>query len=162
MIGFDKHDHAGCIAAVLATAETRCAARRLQFTPVRRRVLEILLRRHRARAAYDILEDLKRDGLGSQPPAVYRALEFLIREGLAHRIERINAYAACTRPDGNPGAGHTPAFLICRDCGAVAETESGLGQGRLGAAARASGFVIERVAVEALGLCPACAGGLRG
>jgi Fur family zinc uptake transcriptional regulator len=89
---------------------------------------------------------------------VYRALEFLVREGLAHRIERINAYTACAQPGENPGDDHTPAFLICRDCGAVAETESGLGQGRLGAAARASGFAIERVAVEALGLCPACTG----
>lgn len=153
-IGFDDHNHARCVSAALAAAEARCSAQRLQFTPTRRRVLEILLRRHRALGAYDILEELKREGLGSQPPVVYRALEFLVREGLAHRIERVNAYAACARP----GAEHEPAFLICRDCGAVAETETGIGQGRLGAAAQASGFAIERVAVEALGLCPACAG----
>ena len=155
MIGFDPHNHASCVAALLKAAEARCVAGGLQFTPVRRRVLEILLRGHRALGAYDILDELKRDGLGSQPPAVYRALDFLVREGLAHRIERINAYAACARPGGD----HQPAFLICRDCGAVAETDSGFGQSRLGAAAEASGFAIERIAVEALGLCPACVGG---
>ena len=154
-LAFDRHNHDRCIAGALKRAETHCGARRLQFTATRRRVLEILLRGHRALGAYDILDELKRDGLGSQPPAVYRALDFLVREGLAHRIERINAYAACARPGGD----HQPAFLICRDCGAVAETDSGLGQSRLGAAAEASGFAIERIAVEALGLCPACVGG---
>lgn len=152
-LAFDRHNHAGCIADALREAEARCAARNLQFTRVRRRVLEILLQEHRALGAYDILAVLARDGLGSQPPVAYRALDFLVQNGLAHRIERLNAYAACARPDQD----HVPAFLICRACKAVAETETGLQQGRLGVAARAAGFSIERVVVEAEGLCPACA-----
>ena len=152
-IGFDAHDHRHCIAEALQTAEALCAERKLQFTPARRRVLEILLERHRAMGAYEILEILAAEGLGSQPPVVYRALDFLTANGLAHRIERMNAYTACA----HPGEAHVPAFLICRECKAVAEAETGLDGGRLGNAARATGFVIERVVVEAEGLCPVCA-----
>ncbi len=43
-IGFDAHNHARCIADTLRAADGLCADRGLQFTPVRRRVLEILLR----------------------------------------------------------------------------------------------------------------------
>jgi Fur family zinc uptake transcriptional regulator len=152
-IGFPTHDHSHCIADALKAAETLCADRKLQFTPVRRRVLEILLQEHRALGAYGILAELAKDGLGSQPPAVYRALDFLVQNGLAHRIEQLNAYTACVHADRD----HAPAFLVCRGCKAVAEAETELNQGRLGIAARHSGFVIERIVVEAEGLCPACA-----
>ena len=104
--------------------------------------------------AYDILEVLSSEGLGSQPPVVYRALDFLVKHGLAHRIEGLNAYTACAHLDHE----HVPAFLICRTCKAVAETDTGIAQGRLGQAAASAGFTIEKVVVEAEGLCPSCAG----
>ncbi len=73
--------------------------------------------------------------------------------GFAHKIERLNAFVACA----NPGASHSPAFMICRACEAVAEAQSPPSRGALGAAARATGFQIEGTMVEAVGLCPACA-----
>ena len=152
-IGFATHDHTTCIAEALEQAIARCQAQKLQFTPVRRRVLEILLEKHRALGAYEILDVLAADGLGSQPPVVYRALDFLVGHGLAHRIERMNAYTACAHPTHD----HVPAFLICRACKAVAESETELAQGRLGTAAQSAGFTIERIVVEAEGLCPDCA-----
>jgi Fur family zinc uptake transcriptional regulator len=82
------------------------------LTPVRRRVLEILLAQHRALGAYDILDTLREEGLGSQPPVADRALDFLIKNGFAHKIERLNAFIACT----HLGQSHTPAFLICWNC----------------------------------------------
>jgi len=151
-VGFDRHDHAQCIGTALAAVEAECAARRLQLTPTRRRVLEILLTEHRALGAYDVLERLAAEGLGSQPPVAYRALDFLVKHGFAHEIERQNAYVACA----HPGATHAPAFMICRKCGTVAEAQAREGGGSLGQAARASGFRIESTVVEAEGLCPAC------
>jgi Fur family transcriptional regulator, zinc uptake regulator len=151
-IAFEPHDHSHCRQDTLRHVEILCAENKLQFTPVRRRVLEILLRDHRALGAYDILPILAEDGLGSQPPAVYRALDFLVKNGLAHRIERFNAYTACAHLDRD----HVPAFLVCRGCKAVAEAETQLSHGRLGSAARDIGFTIERLVVEAEGLCPSC------
>tara|TARA_R110002074_G_scaffold3126_7_gene16919 strand:+ start:743 stop:1222 length:480 start_codon:yes stop_codon:yes gene_type:complete len=151
-IGFEHHDHAACVRTTLDKAEAHCAATGLRLTPVRRRALEILLAKHRALGAYDLLEVLAAEGLGAQPPVAYRALDFLVKAGFAHKIEALNAYIACA----HLGSDHAPAFLICRGCNSVAETDMAPAQGRLGAAARAAGFIIERTVVEAEGLCPEC------
>lgn len=150
---FAPHDHGPCVTDAMTKAEAYCTTHKLQFTPVRRRVLEILLDRHQAMGAYEILDMLKDEGLGSQPPVAYRALDFLVQHGMAHRIEQINAYAACM----HPGRDHAPAFLVCRNCKAVSESEVALDRGLLGDAARSSGFVIETTVIEARGLCPTCA-----
>jgi len=149
---FAAHDHAQCAADALARAEALTSAAGVRLTPVRRRVLEILLEEHRALGAYDVLARLAADGFGNQPPVAYRALEFLVDQGLAHRIQRLNAFTACV----HPGESHAPAFLICRICSAVAEAEAAPTRAALDAAADALGFTIERSTIEALGLCPAC------
>ena len=150
--GFATHDHAACVSDAMAVADEHCKKSGLRFTPVRRRVLEILLEKHRALGAYAILEQLSEDGFGAQPPVAYRALDFLVLHGLAHKIERLNAFTACA----HPGHDHAPAFMICRLCDAVAETASALSQGRLDEVAKATGFRIERTLVEAEGVCPSC------
>lgn len=154
-LGFEKHDHAHCIADGVAAVAAACQANGLQLTPVRRRVLEILLSEHRAMGAYEILDTLRAEGLGSQPPVVYRALDFLVKHGFAHKVERLNAFTACS----HPGQSHSPAFLICRSCSAVAEAAAEPAKGDLGAVAAEAGFEIEQAVVEAEGLCPACRGG---
>jgi Fur family transcriptional regulator, zinc uptake regulator len=152
-IGFETHDHANCIHAAIAAAEEHCARGGLRFTPVRRKALEILLQEHRALGAYEMLDRLREAGFGSQPPVAYRALEFLVANGFAHKIERLNAFIACA----HPGASHSPAFMICRLCQSVAEAQSAAARGTLGDAARVAGFTIERTVIEAEGICPACA-----
>lgn len=149
MKGFETHDHAACMRDAVAAADALCAASGLRLTPVRRRVLEMLLTGHRAMGAYEILDVLRAEGLGSQPPVAYRALDFLTRHGLAHRIERLNAFVACAQP----GAAHDPAFLICRKCDAVAETEADLAP-----VAAGTGFEVEATVVEMQGVCPRCRG----
>jgi len=151
-VGFDAHDHAACVASALAAAEDRCAQEGLRLTPVRRKVLELLLQEHRALGAYAILDELRAAGFGSQPPVAYRALDFLTAHGFAHKIERLNAFVACAKP----GENHSPAFMICRVCDAVVEVQSAPAKGALGAAARAAGFQIEKTVVEAEGICPIC------
>lgn len=149
---FHDHDHGVCSGGVMARAEAMAAAQGLRLTPVRRRTLEILLERHRALGAYEVLERLATEGFGRQPPVVYRALEFLVENGLAHRIRRLNAFAACM----HPGEAHQPAFLICRACNVVAEAPAAAVRAALEAAAADRGFTVERSSLEATGLCPAC------
>ncbi len=150
--GFTPHDHGACIQHGVEAAVRQCREAGLKLTPVRRRVLEILLERHRAMGAYEILDRLREEGLGSQPPVAYRALDFLTANGFVHRIERLNAFVACT----HAGDDHAPAFLICRACNRVAETDSSLPRAALAEAAQPLGFTVERAAIEAEGLCPAC------
>lgn len=151
---FQAHDHAHCTHDVLDRAEALARSQGARLTPVRRRVLEILLEEHRALGAYDVLNRLAAEGFGNQPPVAYRALDFLVEQGLAHRIRRLNAFAACM----HPGEAHAPAFLICRACNAVAEAPGRPIRAALDQAAAAMGFAVERATVEALGLCPACQG----
>lgn len=151
--GFEHHDHSHCIDSGVTAAEARCAAEGLNLTPVRRRVLELLLARHHALGAYDILDTLRQEGLGAQPPVAYRALDFLVTHGFAHKIERLNAFIACAAP----GHTHRPVFLICRDCHKVAEAPAAPVQATLRQAADRIGFSLDEAVIEALGQCPNCA-----
>lgn len=149
---FEPHDHQDCIVRTVAEAEAHCAREKLRLTPIRRRVLEILLEEHRAMGAYDVLSRLTAEGLGAHPPLAYRALDFLVSHGFAHRIARLNAFVAC----GRPGENHRPAFLICRSCNSVAEAHIPTDSSLLGDEAAAMGFKIESASIEAEGICPAC------
>ena len=152
LIGFEEHNHAACAANIIATAEAYCSTKKLQFTPTRRRVLELLLEEHRALGAYDILQRLSNEGLGAQPSVAYRALDFLLAHGFVHKIERLNAFVACAQPL----EAHAPAFMICRVCASVAEAPLTPSKGILGKLARQVGFKIEQTVIEAEGLCPNC------
>ena len=151
---FASHDHGHCAADVLARAEALAKDQGARLTPVRKRVLEILLEGHRAMGAYDVLQRLAAEGFGNQPPVAYRALDFLVEQGFAHRIRRLNAFTACM----HPGEPHAPVFLICRGCDGVAEAPAAPVRAALDAAASAMGFAVERTNIEALGLCPSCQG----
>jgi len=149
---FEDHDHHSCSASVMEQADALAAAKKLRLTPVRRRALEILLESHRAMGAYDVLERLAEDGFGKQPPVAYRALEFLVENGFAHRVRRLNAFAACM----HPGEVHAPCFLICTGCDQIAEASGRAVAQAMAQAAEKAGFQIERLNIEAAGLCTAC------
>ncbi|MCV2882782.1 transcriptional repressor [Actibacterium sp. XHP0104] len=137
---------------MMRRAEALAQDKGLRLTPVRKRTLEILLESHHALGAYDVLNRLAADGFGNQPPVAYRALDFLVENGLAHRIQRLNAFAACM----HPGQPHRPVFFICTGCDTVAEAP-GTGVGAaIATAAETVGFAVERMNIEAVGLCPAC------
>lgn len=155
-LGFAPHDHSECVSTSLTKVNARCIDEGLRLTPVRRKVLEILLAEHRAIGAYAILKKLGEHGFGSQPPVVYRALDFLVEHGFVHKIERLNAFVACTAPDDI----HAPAFMICRCCKAIAETSASTKSGVFGEAIEELGFQVEVAVIEIEGLCPECVGGV--
>ena len=151
------HHHAdgppaeGEIERALAAADHRLTAEGERMTAARLRVLALLLGAGEPVKAYDLIARFGEDGQPAKPPTVYRALEFLERKGLAHRIASISAYVACT----SGGRDHAAAFLICDCCGATQEVSSPVA-GDLGRAADAAGYAIERTTIEAHGRCPAC------
>jgi Fur family zinc uptake transcriptional regulator len=151
-IAFRKHDHRRCQRQLLSAVSELCTTRQLRLTPRRRQVLEIMLASHQPMGAYDILAELNRAGNADRiaPPIVYRALEFLLAEGLIHRIESRNAFITCVHP------GHESAaqFLICRDCEQVAELETS--EHSLLAAATNLGFAVDHSVVEITGVCARC------
>jgi len=123
---------------------------------LRRRVLEIVLASHRPMGAYEVLAAMTRDGAKPQPPTVYRALDFLRAQGFVHRIDSLNAFAACFAPD----KAHLGHFLLCRACGKAAEIEDAALDAALAAASGRLGFHAEREIVEITGVCADCASAL--
>lgn len=134
--------------AALAEAEARCKARGAAWTPPRRRTYELLLAAAAPRTAYELMESYKTGRRHAAPPTVYRALDFLVAIGLAHRVESRRAYLACAAP-GDP---HAAAFLICDGCGRTDELLHHLDDWGPAPA----GFVVRSISLEIRGTCPVC------
>ena len=148
------HDHGVCTASALASAETLCLARGARLTAVRRKVLGLVWQSHAPMGAYDLLARLNRGGGRVAPITVYRALDFLMAQGLVHRIASLNAYIGCS----HAGHAHAAQFLICKGCGSAAELESPALRRALAKAVSGRGFTIDHEIVEISGLCPHCKG----
>lgn len=115
-------------------------------------VLSALKTSAKPMTAYEILDEV-RTGALKAPVQVYRALQKLERLGLAHRVEALNAFVACS--DHHDGLQHRPGFVICRDCGAAREFEDT----RVASVARKAageGFRIEMISLEIYGRCAPC------
>jgi Fur family zinc uptake transcriptional regulator len=115
------------------------------------RVYAVLRAADKPMTAYDLLDALRAEGV-TAPLTVYRALRRLIADGLAHRLESLNAYVVCAHPDDS----HAPAFVVCEGCGAVDEIEDRQAIGLLTSDARRKGYAVSRMAVEMIGACRSC------
>tara|TARA_R110000868_G_scaffold78129_2_gene223190 strand:+ start:10269 stop:10739 length:471 start_codon:yes stop_codon:yes gene_type:complete len=133
----------------LAAADALCSRQGERLTPVRRRVLELVLTADRPVKAYDLLEALKPGPGSAKPPTVYRALDFLIGLGLVHKVEALNAFVGCTTVHTHSDG--CAELFICTHCGAVEERH-----GAPVSTHRPEGFRIERSVIEHFGHCSLC------
>lgn len=154
-IACSHHDHDHCISDALAAARDLCLGRGVRLTDLRLQVLELIWQNHKPLGAYTLMEMLaKANTRRVAPPTVYRALDFLLEQGLIHRINVLNAFIGCP----SPGTKHQSHFLICRACGVAIELdEPTLGQ-QIQQVAVGAGFTVEAQALEVSGLCANCAG----
>lgn len=137
---------------VLEQAEVLCRERGVRLTEQRKTVLELLCASDKPLSAYELLDRMRGAVRNPAPPTVYRALDFLLEQGLVHKLESLHAYIGCTHPD-HP---HASQFLICDDCGEVTEVEDPSVAKSLKSAGRAVGFRTKRPVVEVLGTCAQC------
>lgn len=151
------HEHERCVAQALAAAEVKCLAHGMRLTPIRKRVLELIWGSHEPVKAYDLLDKLRADDRRAAPPTVYRALDFFLELGLVHRIASLNAYVGC----GQPKQPHSSQFLICSECGNVAELDDPQVSRLLEEKARQLGFKVDRETVEITGRCSQCVRAMR-
>ena len=145
--------------AILDRAAEQCAARGAQLTPLRRQVLRLVLTAEQPMGAYALLDRLREERGVAAPPTVYRALDFLLEQGLIHKLERLSAFIGCVAdPHEHEGHGHAHAaqFLICRRCHKVTEIEDSELAHALTDAANRLGFTVAGATIEAEGLCAAC------
>ena len=127
----------------------------VRLTPSRQRILDELCAAGRPVGAYEMI-DILADHTGKRPApvSVYRAMDFLVENGLVHRLASRNAFLACAH---GPGEREAVLFLICDACGSVTEaTSAGVNRG-LTAAAHEAGFTPRARIIELTGLCAKCA-----
>lgn len=146
------HDFASDPDAALAAADAFFHKTGVRFTPLRRRVFEIILRAGKPIGAYDILERLRDHGKIAAPISVYRVLDFLIEQRFVHRLATINAYMACVTPE-DP---HAAQFLICQSCGSVSEISDPAMDKAIADGAKAADFRVSYPLVEIMGVCSHC------
>lgn len=142
------------VSKILLQAEQLCESRQCRFTESRRRVLELVCQYSQPVGAYTLLDDLKRDGMSAAPPTVYRALDFLLENGLIHRLATNNTYLACAHPQKH----HEGLFLVCSQCGDTQEVHTDGVIEAVKKNAKKCKFTVEHAAVEVTGICHRCGG----
>ena len=144
--------------AMLDRAAAQCATRGAQLTPLRRQVLRLVLAAEQPMGAYALLDQLREERGVAAPPTVYRALDFLLEQGLIHKLERLNAFLPCVEAGhAHAGHDHPHQFLICKSCGTTMELTDHAVEHALQAAAARVGFRPARMTVEVEGVCARCA-----
>ncbi len=115
--GLEEHNHNNCISFALEEAQRICDTRGEKFTELRKEVLKIIWKSHRAVKAYAILSQLDPRIASVEPVNVYRALDFLCEQQLIHKIHMVKSYIGCSHP-----AEHNNCILFyCNSCHEVQE-----------------------------------------
>jgi Fur family transcriptional regulator, zinc uptake regulator len=140
------------VQARLVSARVLCEQHGARFTPMRARVLEVLLRHNRFVTAYELLNSILKTHPRANAATVYRILGFLMEKGLAHRLAMVSGYVACNQVPCN---GYR-LFAICTHCGTVAELEGNDVREMLAAQAARVGCALEEGAAEVRVVCRDC------
>ena len=137
----------------IKSASAHCVKNGANLTELRRQVLELVLQHDGVVKAYQILNDLQQTRGSAAPPTVYRALDFLVEQGILHRVDALNGYVVCHHLD----CAHPSIIVTCRECGKVDEMAAQEGFDALRQACEAHGFAIEQQQILLNGRCANCA-----
>ncbi len=137
---------------LVAHAEDVCRRQGVAFTALRREVFGLLCRHGRPAGAYELLKELKARRPKAAPVTVYRALDFLVAAGLAHRINTLNAFTACR----GSAESHRGLILICSECSQVIELEDRRVATSIQRSAADLAFQAGDQPVEVVGTCADC------
>ena len=127
------------------------AAKTGRFTPLRRRVLDLLAARGGSATAYQLLEDLNRHNPRAAPPTVYRALQFLIREGLVSHVSTTSTFRL-TEVSG----GRHEILAVCTHCHSVRPLHDATLEQALRDTALGAHFQVDGQQTEIKGICETC------
>tara|TARA_E500000178_G_C17002887_1_gene746618 strand:+ start:531 stop:1055 length:525 start_codon:yes stop_codon:yes gene_type:complete len=150
---YQIHNHERCINAALRLAREICQKNKVTLTPTKEQVLKLIWQSHRPIGAYQIQDQLaKIRHKAVAPPTVYRALKFLTKLGLVHKIPSLNSFIGCPFPNSP----QSNLFLICEGCGNIAEASCSSVDLVVQKTCRDSNFNLNSKTIELLGLCFLC------
>ncbi|MFL9911957.1 Fur family transcriptional regulator [Paraburkholderia sp. RL17-337-BIB-A] len=137
--------------AFLRQADARCTLHGHRLTPRRRQVLALLLSRSARATAYQLLEDMRAVRTKTAPSTIYRALHFLMEQGLVRRVATTSTFMVCGDVDGQH-----EVFMVCKRCGSVSVVHDETLRKTLECAARTAHCVVDGQETEIKGLCESC------
>ncbi len=125
----------------------------IKITPLRQSILSILWKNKSPVKAYTILEQLSKTKQNAKPPTVYRVLDFLIGNGIVHKISSIQSYTLCQKPQE-----HTDSelLMICNRCSQVTEVIEPVMTALIEKLTTENHFVTKEKSIEITGLCSRC------
>lgn len=144
--------HKSCMKDKMQEIEELFAKNSLILTPLRQKILEIIFRDHGAIKAYDILDELRKEGFSDKPPTVYRVLDFLLQNQIVHKLSSINSYIICSHLTKHKDC----YFLICNKCETVVECCNKYLSKIIDKTANDNKFNVEKTIVEISGICKSC------
>ncbi|MEZ9410528.1 Fur family transcriptional regulator [Vibrio lentus] len=107
--------------AIIEHVKQGCKVSGKQFTAKRQLILRALIHANKALSAYEIVEYCKEHlDQHVQAMSVYRVLEFLEDQHLAHKLKVSNKYILCDHILCEHEHG-IPQFLICSKCDKISE-----------------------------------------
>lgn len=133
----------------LIAARARCEAAGESWTEPRNRTYALLVGAGEPVKAYDLIQRYGAGSRAAKPPTVYRSLDLLISIGLVHKVVTMGAYLAWPGGTTTDSAG----LLVCTCCHAVEPFPHG---GPAAISGAPKDFLIERIVLEASGLCRHC------
>lgn len=144
----------------LTEAKKICEQNKVRFTTLRQDIYALILQAGKPIGAYDLINALQvernKDNASNpvniSPPTVYRSLEFLLDQGLIHKLGSINAYIPCC----HPRHAHTTAFLICDNCHNVQEFSNLPVNEIVSYSESDAQFQVTKSTIELSGLCRDC------
>ena len=146
------NNHNNCVDTAIKKAEDLCLKQKIQFTKLRRNILNLIWQNHKPLKAYDILEQLQVKESSAKPITVYRTLDFLIENRMIHKIESQNAFLGCR----HPGELHNCYFLICKECNTAEEACENDLLKNVYTNLESQGFAVEHITLEIQGICKKC------
>lgn len=138
----------------LLRAEQLCQLHKARLTPVRKALLALIYTHEQHITAYELLRLLRATYPKAESMTVYRALNFLQKQGLVHRIASLSAYTACDAPHHS----YVTQLLLCERCGQTQEVNAPELARLLNKMLQAYRFQASNRPLEVVGVCHACCG----
>ena len=139
---------------IIAHAKAVCLKKGVKLTRLRQQILQLVWSNHKPVGAYAIMEQLEQNSKREHvaPPTVYRSLDFLLEQGLIHKVHSQNAYIACCSPIHK----HGDVLFICNGCGVALEVPNNSIQQAVNLSASQNRFMVQDQIFEIKGLCVDC------
>ncbi len=136
----------------LLLARARCEQRGERLTPLRIALLRLLLQQERFVTAYELVDRMREAHRIVPPMTVYRVLDFLIAQGLVHRLDTVNGYFPVRDVSGSGRY----IVAICTRCAKIREIDTTILAGPLDEELGREGLTREAGIIEVRVICDSC------